>query len=168
MRTLALILCCLSLAVPAQAARQVGQADFTFLWFDLYRATLFHPSGHFSFEKLEGTRLVLEYKINIKAGELVKGTKKEWQKLGLEISQERAAWLAQLKAIWPNIEKGDQLAFDVLPEGIGRFSLSQQGKTFEIIGTLKSSNFNNDFLAIWLAERKAHKEFRLTLLGHQE
>lgn len=168
MRKLVLLLVCLSCGPQAYASRLVGQADFSFLWFDVYQASLYHPQGHFNFEQLVGTRLELNYKVNLKSNELVKGTKKQWQELGFEIDQQREGWLQQLGVIWPNIEDGDSLAFSVLPSGAGEFALSRQGGEYKTIGVIDSAIFSEEFLAIWLADRNDHKEFRLALLGHKE
>lgn len=152
----------------AKASRLVGEADFSVLWMDIYKAKLFHPSGQFEFENLVGTRLELEYKMDIEASEILKRTQKQWHALGFDNKDQQTHWLIQLKELWPDITKGDALAFEVLPQGVGQFQFKPKGETYRTIGELESSGFNRAFLSIWLAEQKGHRSFRLALLGQKE
>ena len=168
MRYFIVVLLSLASLLPAYASRLVGQADFSVLWFDIYRASLYHPSGHFQANNLAETRLILDYKIDIEASELVKRTQQQWQALGLLTPTQHQQWLEQLATFWPDLHAGDSLAFEVGQDGAGWFEHKTPQGTFNRIGHIDSAKFSQDFLAIWLAKREKSSDFRLALLGHKE
>lgn len=165
--TLFILLSCFTLCYPlhAHATRLVGQATFSVLWFDVYHASLFHPSGTFSFNELKGTRLELNYLRNIERDELVKRTREQWQKMDIQLTEQHEAWLQQLKEMWPNLKKGDSLLFEVAENGAGMFEFKTANGNYQPIGAIVSLTFSTDFLAIWLAERQQNRAFRRALLG---
>ncbi|WP_051202076.1 chalcone isomerase family protein [Ferrimonas senticii] len=136
----------------------VGQTKLKILWFSIYRAKLYTPSGRF-----EGVQaplyLELNYLRDIDADELLDHTAKEWRKLGQVSDAQASHWLAKLKAIWPNIRDGDQLLF-ALTTHSGAFYYNGN-----FIGDLTDPSFGPAFAAIWLDENASYPKSRRQLVG---
>lgn len=182
--TLIMLLLALVLIFPAAASSQshtdqshkvlplgnqlkIGEASFSWLWWTVYRAQLFHPSGEFSFQQLPGTALSLTYKLNIERNDLLEQTQQQWQELGLASKPLQQQWLVQLAEIWPEqVDEGDRLVVYVNDSGQSEFWFGLGDRaSLQYLGTVSSSQFSHDFLAIWLLERPQHRSFRAQLLG---
>lgn len=143
-------------SVPGDFSK-VGETRLSVLFWDVYDATLYSPSG--AYEKSERQALKLNYLRDIDADELIETTEEEWQKLELDAS-EHDEWLAKLKAIWPDIKEGDCLLLVESDNGYAEF---YQGE--ELLGTVESQAFTDQFLAIWLSPESRFKEERNELVG---
>ncbi|MCM2680004.1 chalcone isomerase family protein [Echinimonas agarilytica] len=169
MRAFILSLCCwCAFPVSAEASRLVGKADFDVLWFTVYNAELYHPNGAFKFDNVEGSRLELQYQVDITSEELVEATIDEWRKLGFVQTAQHKSWREQLLSIWPDISEGDRLVVEINAQGRADFSHQSHGKALSHIGSINSKQFSIEFLSIWLADRDQHTEFRAQLLGQKE
>lgn len=136
----------------------VGQGHMSWLFIDLYQATLYSATGTHQ-TKLFPQALNINYKKDIKAAHLISATQKEWSKLSI-YSPVHEKWLTQLTGLWPNIKKGDQLLFLVESNGLGYFYHNNQ-----LLGGIKSQQFSEDFLAIWLSQKSSEPKLRAKLLG---
>ncbi|MBW8191921.1 chalcone isomerase family protein [Neiella marina] len=146
----------------------VGQAAFSWLWWTVYEARLYHPSGQFQFEQLPGTALALTYQLDIERDDLIERTAEQWQGMGLGEDPQQGLWLKQLAAIWPEkIHEGDSLTVTVGQNNSAKFWLKEAHSTagYHYLGEVPSGEFSNQFLSIWLQERDEHQAFRLALLG---
>ena len=143
-------------SVPGDFSK-VGETRLSVLFWDVYDATLYSPSGEY--EKSERQALNLNYLRDIDADDLIETTEEEWQKLKLD-SSEHEGWLAKLKDIWPNIKKGDCLLLVESDNGYAEF---YQGE--ELLGTVESQEFTDQFLAIWLSPESRFEDERNELVG---
>ena len=144
----------------------VGKASYKWLWLDIYDAELYHPSGRYDSSSLSGTVLVLSYRTNIKANNLVEQTEKEWRRMGEEWAPERDSWLSELAQIWVNVRKGDSIKMAVNDSIHSEFFIKRASQSkFELMGVVESPNFTSDFLGIWLSDRERFEEERIALLG---
>lgn len=143
-------------SVPGDFSK-VGETRLSVLFWDVYDATLYSPSGEY--EKSEQQALNLNYLRDIDADDLIETTEEEWQKLKLD-SSEHEGWLAKLKDIWPNIKKGDCLLLVESDNGYAEF---YQGE--ELLGTVESQEFTDQFLAIWLSPESRFEDERNELVG---
>ncbi|NQZ15954.1 MAG: chalcone isomerase family protein [Idiomarina sp.] len=143
-------------SVPGDFSK-VGETRLSVLFWDVYDATLYSPSGEY--EKSERQALNLNYLRDIDADDLIETTEEEWQKLKLD-SSEHEGWLAKLKDIWPNIKKGDCLLLVESDNGYAEF---YQGE--ELLGTVESQVFTDQFLAIWLSPESRFEDERNELVG---
>lgn len=143
-------------SVPGDFSK-VGETRLSVLFWDVYDATLYSPSGEY--EKSERQALKLNYLRDIDADDLIETTEEEWQKLELN-SSEHDEWLTKLKDIWPDIKEGDCLLLLETKDGYAEF---YQGE--ELLGTVESQEFTDQFLAIWLSPESRFKEERNELVG---
>jgi len=143
-------------SVPGDFSK-VGEPRLSVLFWDVYDATLYSPSGEY--EKSERQALNLNYLRDIDADDLIETTEEEWQKLKLD-SSEHEGWLTKLKDIWPNIKKGDCLLLVESDNGYAEF---YQGE--ELLGTVESQEFTDQFLAIWLSPESRFEDERNELVG---
>ncbi|GGA68551.1 hypothetical protein GCM10011369_07730 [Neiella marina] len=142
----------------------LGKADFDWLWWTIYQAKLFHPTGQFDFNNLPGTVLLLNYQMDIDKEDLLEQTMEQWQQLDIGDHQQQAQWLTQLHQLWPDVTEGDELIVQVANDGSSEFWF-RRGSELKNLGRIDSASFTRDFLSIWLLERAEHQQFRLALLG---
>ena len=72
----------LTLADPTADLQVVGEARLKFLFWQVYDSTLFSNSG--TYQELEpNLALKISYRRKISAGQLIRRTREEWQKMSL-------------------------------------------------------------------------------------
>ncbi|PKF63346.1 hypothetical protein CW745_00375 [Psychromonas sp. psych-6C06] len=138
--------------------KMVGQGEMSWLFIDLYQASLYSPSGKYN-EKQYPQALHIVYQKNIDKQHLISATEKEWQKLGLN-PQQAPYWLDALGQLWPDIKKGDELLFMVEEDGSGYFYHNQK-----LLGAINSEQFSHAFLSIWLSQNTSEPQLRQQLIG---
>lgn len=155
---LVLITCIFSKLASADVDfNKVGQARMEYLFWDVYDATLFTPSGAYT-PKQAPVKFTLTYLRDFEAKDIVKATNEQWQHLGkAELSDRYANTLLN---IWPDIKKGESLTLLKSPQGQSIFFHNDRE-----IGRIDDTNFADDFLAIWLSEETSEPSIRAELLG---
>lgn len=136
---------------------KVGQAKMQYLFWDVYDATLYTPSGSYKSEQMP-VKFTLTYLRDFKAKDIVKATKEQWRHLGK--TELDALYSAKLLQMWPNIKKGESLTLQTNEQGISVFFHNN-----EMIGQIDDTRFANEFLAIWLSEKTSEPTLRKQLLG---
>lgn len=136
---------------------KVGEARMEYLFWDVYDATLFTPSGSYN-PKQTPVKFTLTYLRDFDAKDIVKATKEQWQHLGK--SQLSARYADKLLAIWPDIKKGESLTLLTDQQGHSIFFHNDNE-----IGRIEDTTFADDFLAIWLSENTSEPSIRNQLLG---
>ncbi|WP_233267415.1 hypothetical protein [Paraglaciecola sp. L3A3] len=101
----------LAMANPTENLKLVGQGKLKILFWDIYDATFYNPSGLYQ-ENVYPQVLQINYLRNIESLELVEQTQQEWQKLQLSAEQVDK-WLPLLAGIFPDISDGDNLLVHV-------------------------------------------------------
>ncbi|MCL1138793.1 chalcone isomerase family protein [Shewanella pneumatophori] len=138
--------------------KEVGRGEMQWWWFSLYRAKLLTLDGNYSQGELPLV-LDIEYYQEIPSERLVEATLDQWQHLGLS-KQRQQKWLAEIKAVWPDVVEGDKLTLRVLDSGVSQFYFND-----EPLAKAMPKGFSDDFLAIWLSEQTSRPELRKQLLG---
>lgn len=137
--------------------QKIGSGVMKWHFLELYDATFFASSAE-KFNEYPAT-LKLEYSRNIKAKHLVSATRKEWKRMNVQ-HRDKSLWLNELTAIWPDVNEGDVLECRVDVNGSAAFYFNGQ-----YIGEIKSAEFSNSFLAIWMSERARNQKLRNKLIG---
>lgn len=161
--TLLLVLSGLSQAEPFGAAngdgmRLVGEAKLSVLLWDVYRASLYTPTGQFQ-GITAPLKLQLVYLRDIPATKLVETTRDQWQKLGL-YQPESEAWLKQLQSMWPDVRSGDSITLVLDNQQRSHFHFNGNA-----IGSIDHPRFGKMFAAIWLSEKTEFPKARKQLIG---
>jgi hypothetical protein len=157
------IVCCYLLINSACAAadvnfNKVGEARMEYLFWDVYDATLFTPSGTYQSGK-NPLKFKLTYLRDFAAKDIVKATKEQWQHLGKPQLSSRYA--DTLLALWPDIKKGESLTLLTNEQGQSIFFHNDNE-----LGKIAEREFATEFLAIWLSENTSEPKLRKQLLGN--
>lgn len=157
--------CAVSTANAAPAAelpsvyRVVATARVSWLWWELYQATLLTPDGRYQ-PGQRNLMLTLDYARSIPRRDLLDATAAEWQRLGLGTPQEQARWLDALAQMWPDVRPGDRLSVWLDGQGVSHFFHHQQR-----LGNIQDPRFGDNFLAIWLSPDSRDTALRQQLLS---
>lgn len=136
---------------------KVGEARMEYLFWDVYDATLFTPSGSYRAAQ-NPVKFTLTYLRDFDAKDIVKATNEQWEHLGM--AQLSARYGDKLLNIWPDIKKGESLTLLTDEQGYSIFFHNNKQ-----VGRIDDSAFANDFLAIWLSENTSEPAIRNQLLG---
>ena len=139
-------------------ARLVGTGKFTWFGFHAYDGALFSPEGAYQ----EGRPFALEltYARNFTGDAIARRSIDEIRKQGIATDAELASWLIVLKALFPDISKGDRLAGVMTATGTTQFLHNGL-----MVGMTRDTRLGRAFFAIWLDQRTSAPEFRASLLG---
>jgi hypothetical protein len=139
-------------------AKAVGQGRLSVFMFDVYDATLYTSDGKWQ----EGQPLALElqYLREIEGYKIADRSAEEMRNQGLEDEVEIAAWHAQMRKIFPDVQEGITLTGVLTAENHTVFI-----KNGQEIGRIKDPNFGRAFFNIWLNEKTSAPKLRKKLLG---
>jgi len=145
---------------------QVGQAQLTMIFFDIYESSLLSPTGEYLLGQditPHPLALSITYQRDISKKQLLDATVEQWQKLGFErrITME---WESRLEYIFPDIKKGNNLTY-VTDGYTGKFYYSKRQFTQQLIGSIEEEALNDAFLAIWLSPETDYPRLRERLIG---
>lgn len=137
---------------------QVGNATFTFLFWDIYNSRLFTKTGKYDDNSGQDLLFKINYLKDISADELIKRTVEQWQHLKYDESKYQH-YIPKMKSIWPDIKSGDSL------------TLYRKNQTTifyfnnEEVGNINDKSFSNLFLDIWLSNNTSQPKLRKQLIG---
>lgn len=160
--------------------KEVGRAQFSVLFFDIYTSALYTRSGHYradfnrtEFNSAEKNRARQQFQIQandelvvfeidylkaIASDDLIKRTVEQWQYLRVPEANYQA-YLPKLNTLWPDIRVGDRLTLVVTPEQ-SQFYLNSK-----LLGSINAPEFGPLFLSIWLSPNTSQPQLRKQLLA---
>ncbi|WP_286237621.1 hypothetical protein [Neptuniibacter halophilus] len=136
---------------------KVGEARLTVLWFDIYQAVLFTPSGQFESYRAP-LKLQLTYQRSISREDLISETGRLL--VPFAAPEQRTIWLQALREIWPGVNDKDQLVFQVDDRGSAHFFYNRVW-----IGSVEDPAFSAAFIQIWLSEQSEYPALARQLRG---
>jgi Chalcone isomerase-like len=139
-------------------ARVQGGGELRFLGLTVYDGFFWSPSRGYSLDL--PFALDLHYKRPLQGGKIAERSVDEIAKLGLGTPEQRTRWGAAMKAIFPDVGKGDRLTGVNLPGAGARFF--HNGKP---IGEVTDPAFAQAFFGIWFDPKTSRPDFRKRLLG---
>jgi len=150
-----------SVASILQSAQMVGQGRLSVFGFHIYDARLFATPAGLGSGQLPDKPFALDlrYARAIKGGDIAKRSTKEMESLKMGTADTRARWEGQMRAIFPNVAKGDHLTGVYLPGQGARFL-----KNGQVIGEVADPQFAQAFFAIWLHPNTRAPALRAALL----
>jgi hypothetical protein len=140
------------------AARLSGQGNYTWFGLKIYAAELWlGPQGYAA----DGVPLVLElrYARALNGARIADASAEQMAHIGAGSPAQRSAWLAQMKAIFPDVQDGTRLAGVLLPGQGVRFYRDGQ-----LLATVPDPAFARAFFGIWLDPATSAPKLREALL----
>lgn len=139
-------------------AEKVGEGRLTYLFWEIYDATLYASEG--AWQEGEPLALKLSYLRNLEGKKIADRSVEEMRKQGITNEVALATWHSQMRNIFPDVNEGISLT------GI----LTQTGDTIFYkdnteIGRIRDPLFSRSFFNIWLSEKTSAPDLRLKLLG---
>lgn len=153
-------------AVPWQQLALLGEGRFSRLWLDIYDARLYSAQPRWPGETSAALPLALSitYLRDIEAEALLEATAEQWQLQPRWANHpQQGQWLAQLRQLWPDINKGDNLTLWLDNSGQAHFYYNQQ-----LLGQVSDPGFGYAFVDIWLSAATSAPELRAQLLGEKQ
>lgn len=140
------------------ALQPIGSA--TLRWFGIHIYDIALYAGEPSYTAETTAVLSIRYNVSIKSRRLQETTLKEWQRMGKGTDAQRAQWIRQLDALWPDVKSGDRLIAFKRRAGPTQFYFGER-----LLGEIPDPAFGPAFFAIWLDEDSRYPNIRDGLLG---
>ncbi len=103
--------------------------------------------------------LELRYARKLDGGKIAEASFEQMEKTGAGTPAKRAAWLARMREIFPDVKQGSRIAGAYLPGAGVRFYLD--GKP---LASVPDPEFADAFFGIWLAPNTTARSLRAALL----
>jgi hypothetical protein len=157
--------CALAQAAPGHVeqavpqARLAGSGAFTWFTMKIYTAELWvGPQGY---QPEAPFALDLRYARKLDGVKIAEASAEQMAKTGAGSAAQRNAWLARMKAIFPNVNEGTHITGVNLPGEGARFYLD--GKP---LGSVADPAFARAFFGIWLDPATTAPALRTALLAN--
>lgn len=138
-------------------ARMAGQGQFTWFGLKIYDAELW--VGEKGYQPSEPFVLELGYARKLNGVKIAEASAEQMEKIGAGTAVQRAAWLARMKEIFPDVKEGSRISGVFLPASGARFFLD--GKP---LASVPDPEFARAFFGIWLDPKTTAKTLRTALL----
>ncbi|NJM43520.1 MAG: hypothetical protein HC858_05250 [Brachymonas sp.] len=138
-----------------------GSRALVVLGFNIYDAKLW-TQDDFSVADYPRKSFALElnYLRNFSGGSIAERSLKEMRKQSTISDELAKQWLDQMRQIFPDVKKGDQLVGIHRADGSSSFVLN--GKP---IGEVRDAQFGRLFFGIWLGQQTSEPKMRRELIG---
>lgn len=141
--------------------RKVGDGVLSYLFWDVYRATLYAPAA--GWRRDAPFALSLAYLRDLRGADIAERTISEIRDQGFGDEARLAAWSARLTALFPDVTDGDSLT--AVRDAKSR-TIFYRGAAR--IGTVDDADFTRRFFDIWLGKKTSEPKLRRALLGGGE
>jgi hypothetical protein len=153
----------LAQSVPDYVAKQVpeaqvvGNAMFTYLFWDVYDATLYAPQG--KWQPDAPFALKLAYQRELDGKKIAQRSVDEMRKQGISDEAMLSEWRDKMVALFPDVEDGDVITGVATTNRASEFYING-----ELVGKIEDENFTQAFFDIWLSEKTSEPKLRKALL----
>ncbi len=137
--------------------KKVGEARFSFLFWDVYDAALYTQSDATSL--VPPYALELKYLRDLDGAAIAERSIEEMKKQGVDDKQKLSRWEAQMKAIFPDVDDTSVITGIADANNTSHFYLGN-----DKIGTIDDTEFTSRFFGIWLSKDTSEPKFRAKLL----
>lgn len=145
-------------------ARSLGTGRLTWFGLHVYDAQLFVPR---EFDPARPSAqpfaLELQYARDLDGRAIAERSRDEIARLKLGTEAQRARWLTEMAALFPDVKAGQRLAGIYRPGGATRFYVDGR-----YLGEIADPEFGRAFFAIWLDPRTSAPQLRASLLRHTD
>ena len=139
-------------------ARKIGAGVLTYLFWDVYRATLYAPVAGWRADM--PFALSLTYLLDLKGRDIAERTISEIRDQGFEDETTLASWSVRLGEMFPDVTKGDSLT--AVRDIVGRTIYYSGARR---VGMIEDPFFSRLFFDIWLGDKTSEPRLRRALLG---
>ena len=139
-------------------AEKVGDGVLSYLFWAVYRATLYAPASNWRPDA--PFALSLRYMREIKGRDIAERTIDEIRNQGRTDEAKLSEWAAILSALFPDVADGDRLT--AVRDAAGRTLFYRD---VQRIGMIEDPEFAPRFFDIWLGENTPDPKLRRKLLG---
>jgi hypothetical protein len=139
-------------------AKPLGQGRLTYMFWDVYDATLYAPKGVWSENK--PFALKLNYLVAVKGKKIATLSVEEMKKQGAQDAAKLSRWETEMIKIFPDMAAGTSIIGIRTKAGNAVFYKDNQ-----FIGSIKDKEFTEKFFAIWLSPKTSEPSLRDELLG---
>lgn len=139
-------------------ARKIGDGVLTYLFWDVYKATLYAPGA--GWRPDAPFALSLDYMRDLKGRDIAARTIDEIREQGFTDAAKLSDWAARLAEMFPDVAEGDSLT--AVRDTAGRTVFYSDAKR---IGMIADPAFGRRFFDIWLGEKTSEPKLRRALLG---
>jgi hypothetical protein len=137
--------------------RMAGKGLYTWFGLRIYEAELW--VGEQGYQSAAPFVLELRYARKLDGAKIAQASADQMEKLGAGSAAQRAAWLARMKEIFPDVKEGTRIGGVFLPGAGVRFYLD--GKA---LASVPDPEFARAFFAIWLDPGTSAGALRAALL----
>jgi hypothetical protein len=141
-------------------AQLVGEGRLSYMFWDVYDASLIAPNGIWQRDK--PFALKLHYLRKIDGKKIAERSVDEMRGLGITDEVKLATWHSQMRKIFPDVDDGTYLIGIRDQDGNAIFYSNDQQ-----IGRINDVEFTNAFFDIWLNDKTTSPKLRRKLLGQQ-
>lgn len=135
-----------------------GSATLSKLMFHVYDATLWTDAPEWTMKK--PFALSLHYGMNFDGGELARRSIDEMHSQRKLEGKTAAAWGARLRALFPDVKKGDSITAVYLP---GKCTRIYHNGVYR--GSISDAAFSARFIGIWMSPETSEPALRKKLIG---
>ncbi len=154
-------------AVPSRVAGLIpqaqlaGEGELRWLGLKVYTAQLFYGPAGLKLDRFSDQPIALElrYQTSLKSETIAESSAQEIERLGFGDATRRARWLAEMRQVFPNVQRGDRLTGVVEPGRGTRFFFNDKP-----LGLIEDAEFSQAFFAIWLDPRTRAPSLRESLI----
>lgn len=139
-------------------ARKIGDGVLSYLFWDVYRATLYAPAA--GWREDAPFVLSLAYLRDLKGADIAERTIDEIRKQGFADAAKLSDWSARLTKLFPDVADGVSLT--AVRDARGR-TVFYRGDVQ--IGSVDDADFTTRFFDIWLGVKTSEPKLRRALLG---
>ncbi|WP_152088205.1 chalcone isomerase family protein [Pseudoalteromonas sp. A25] len=132
----------------------------TYLFWDVYQATLYAPNGQYSAD--QPFVLKLHYLRELKGKDIAQRSVEEMKKQGVQNQAKLTQWQTQMQSIFPDVTNGTELYGKRTNSGTSKFYRGE-----DLIGEINDPQFTQHFFAIWLGEKTSEPDMRKALLNNK-
>jgi hypothetical protein len=139
-------------------AQKVGAGRLSFLFWNVYDATLYAPEKRY--DAVQPYALKLAYLLELKGADIAERSVEEMRKQGFKDESKLSEWQKAMEKLFPDVKEGSVLTGIRDAKGDALFYLDEV-----FIGSIKDKAFTERFFAIWLDKNTSEPALRKQLLG---
>lgn len=149
-----------ALSATLQDQTHTGSARLRYWGFDVYDARL-HVAKDFDIQRFEAQRFGLElsYLRSFKGADIAERSIEEMKGLARLDPAQAERWQSAMRALFPDVQRGDRLTGVHVPGSGARFYFNGQW-----LGEVADDAFSRVFFGIWLSPRTSQPRLREALI----